>query len=222
LKPFAVLFDWDGVIIDSSSQHERAWEFLAAERHFVLPSDHFRRGFGKRNETIIPELGWASEPAAVRELGNRKEELYRQLVREEGAAPLPGVLPLLSTLREEGIPRAVGSSTPRENIETLMEAAGLHGLFDWVVCGDDVSRGKPDPEVFLRGAKGLGFPPAHCVVIEDALVGLEAARNAGMACVGVATTHSLEELLPHCDLAFRTLEELTPQVLGELVASRAK
>jgi HAD superfamily hydrolase (TIGR01509 family) len=218
LCPWGVIFDWDGVVIDSSSQHERSWELLAAERDLFLPEGHFKAGFGKKNEIIIPALGWGDDPALIRELADRKEELYRELVAAEGLIVLPGARELLEALKAAGIPRAVGSSTPRANLDALFAKTGLDVLFDAVVCGSDVTHGKPDPEVFLSGAAKLELPPERCIVIEDAFAGIEAARRAGMKVVGVATTNLLDSLT-FCDLAVTSLEEVTPAILGNLFAS---
>jgi len=213
---WGVLFDWDGVVIDSSSQHERSWELLASERGLILPEGHFKAGFGKKNEVIIPTLGWGDDPAIVRELADRKEELYRKLVAAEGVIVLPGARELLVALKEAGIPRAVGSSTPRGNLDALFAVTGLDALFDQVVCGSDVLHGKPDPEVFLKGAALLGLPPHRCLVIEDAFAGIEAARRGGMKVVGVATTNPLSSL-GGCDLAVETLLEVSPSKLESLL-----
>jgi HAD superfamily hydrolase (TIGR01509 family) len=213
--PAAVIFDWDGVVIDSSAQHERSWELLAAEENLYLPPDHFKKGFGKKNQVIIPALGWATEPAEVQRLADRKEELYRELVRRDGIQPLPGVRELLKALGQVGIPRSVGSSTPRANIDLVREVAHLASLFEAITCAEDVSHGKPDPEVFLLAAAKVGAEPAHCVVLEDAHVGIEAARRAGMKCLAVATTHPLEEL-QDADRAVASLAEITPTDLAAL------
>ena len=165
---------------------------------------------------IIPALGWGDEPALVRELADRKEDLYRQLVAAEGVTVLPGARELLIALKEAGIPRAVGSSTPRGNLDALFAATGLDAFFDQVVCGSDVLLGKPDPEVFLKGADLLGLPPQRCLVIEDAFAGIEAARRGGMKVVGVATTNPLSSL-DECDLAVETLLEVSPSKLAALL-----
>ncbi len=220
---FGVLFDWDGVVIDSSSQHERSWDLLAAERGLSLPEGHFKAGFGKKNEVIIPALGWGSDPHLVKVLADRKEELYRELVAAEGVVVLPGARELLLALKEAGIPRAVGSSTPRGNLDALFAATGLDAFFDAVVCGTDVTHGKPDPEVFLKGAALLGLAPQRCIVIEDAFAGIEAARRGGMKVVGVATTNPLASLIEcgDCDLSVESLIEVSPEVLSKLMESSA-
>jgi len=220
---FGVLFDWDGVVIDSSSQHERSWDLLASERGLTLPEGHFKAGFGKKNEVIIPAMGWGSDPSLIKELADRKEELYRELVAAEGVIVLPGARELLLALKEAGIPRAVGSSTPRGNLDALFAATGLNAFFDAVVCGTDVTHGKPDPEVFLKGAAILGLAPHRCIVIEDAFAGIEAARSGGMKVVGVATTNPLSSLIESgdCDLVVESLEEISPVVLAKLMESSA-
>lgn len=218
-KRWGILFDWDGVVIDSSPEHERSWELLAKERGLPLPEGHFKAGFGKKNEVIIPALGWTDDPLKVRELADRKEELYRGLVASNGVNILTGARELLEALKEEGIPRSVASSTPRKNLEALFAATGLDALFDAVVCGDDVSHGKPDPEVFLKAASLLALEPGSSIVIEDAFTGIEAARRGGMKVVGVATTNPIEAL-KDCDLSVCSLLEVTPSILGALLTTR--
>ena len=205
----AVIFDWDGVVIDSSAQHERAWEILAKEISKPLPDGHFLLGFGKKNQVIIPEiLGWATDPTTITSLSNRKEEIYRELVQASGIHVLPGARELLAALLEAGIPRSIGSSTPRANLDAIFAATGLDAFFDAIACGDDVTHGKPAPDIFLLAAQRLHLPPADCLVIEDAHVGLEAARRAGMATLSVATTNPLADL-QYADAAVESLASVT-------------
>ncbi len=211
-----VLFDWDGVVIDSSAQHERSWEILAAEISKPLPLGHFKAGFGKKNQVIIPEiLRWATDPAEVDRLAVRKETIYRGLVRQDGVRILPGARELLAALKEAGIPRAIASSTPRENLEAIFAATGLGDWFDAVVCGDDVVNGKPAPDIFLLAAEKLGLAPSDCVVIEDAHAGIEAARRAKMPVLGVATTNPLADLSA-ATAAVESLVGITPGFLRSL------
>ena len=176
----AAIFDWDGVVIDSSAQHERSWELLAAEIGKPLPAGHFKKGFGKKNQVIIPEiLGWSQNGEEIDRLGDRKEELYRELVRQGGMRILPGARELLTALKTSGIPRAIASSTSRANLESIFASTGLGEFFDAVVSAEDVTNGKPAPDVFLKAASLLGVPPERCVVFEDALFGIEAAQPRG-------------------------------------------
>jgi len=203
------LFDWDGVLIDSSAQHEKSWELLADEIGKPLPPDHFKRGFGKKNAAIIPDLGWGQDPAEVARLGARKEQLYRELVLTGGVTTLPGGFELVDALRAAGIPCSIGSSTERKNIDTILGVLGRTGSFDAIVTAEDVVQGKPAPDVFLTGAARIGVPAERCVVFEDALVGIEAARRGGMKVIAVATTHRIEDLT-EADLAVISLEEIDP------------
>ncbi len=217
--PFAswgALFDWDGVIIDSSTHHEESWERLAHEVERVLPEGHFKAGFGRKNEVIIPEiLHWTADPAEIEQMSLRKEELYRTVIRERGIEALPGVRTWLERLRDAGVPCAIGSSTHRANIEASLDQIGLREFFGNIVSAEDVSRGKPDPQVFLTGAQRIQRAPERCVVFEDALVGLEAARAAGMRCVAVTTTNPASVLAPHADRVVDQLDELGVDSVAE-------
>lgn len=203
------IFDWDGVIINSAAQHKASWEHLAKECGKTLPENHFKRGFGMKNEVIIPELlGWTTVPVEIRILSLRKEVLYRNEVREHGITALPGVETWLRTLRDEGIACAIASSTHRENITTTLELLGLGEFFSAIVTAEDVKRGKPDPEVFLTAAQRIGVEPGDAIVFEDALVGIAAARAAGIRVVAVATTEGKEDLA-HADWVVDRLDELS-------------
>lgn len=209
-KNLGVLFDWDGVIIDSSRQHEESWERLAREEGKPLPEGHFKAGFGKKNEWIIPNLiQWTKEPAEIRRLSLRKEALYRDIIVERGLQALPGVHTFLGRLRDAGVPNCIGSSTHRENITTILHVLGFEGLFGGMVTAEDVSHGKPDPEVFLKAAAKTGVAPTRCVVFEDALAGIDAGIAGGMKVVGVATTHELGVLEGKVDRVVHRLDELT-------------
>jgi beta-phosphoglucomutase family hydrolase len=209
MQVWAAIFDWDGVIIDSSRQHERSWQQLAEEEGRVLPPNFFRRCFGMKNEPAISELlGWTRDPQEIHQLSLRKEEFYLDLIRHDRIAPLLGVVAWLNTLRRASIPCAIGSSTPRGNIECVIDAVNLRSHFQVIIAAEDVKHGKPHPEVFVLAAKKLGVPPTRCVVFEDAHVGIEAARAAGMKVVGVATTHPAETLRGAARVVQR-LDELT-------------
>lgn len=217
----AVLFDLDGVLIDSHHQHEVAWQIWAEELGKTLPDGFFKRSFGMRNESIIPDLlGWASEPGEVARLAFRKEEIFREQLGRVGLEPLPGVKVLLDALRAAGIPCAVASSTPRENLAAVMAMTGLGPYFQAMVSGSDVIRGKPDPEVFLAAAAALGVAPENCVVIEDAHVGIDAGLAAGCRVLAVATTHPLASLAA-AHLAVPDLTGIGVAELEELVSTRA-
>lgn len=211
------VFDWDGVIIDSRQQHEKSWERLAGEENRVLPEGHFLQGFGMKNDRIIPHvLKWTSDPAEVKRLAGRKEEIYREIVREDGISPLPGVREWLEQLAEETVPCVIGSSTERKNIETILDVIGLRGFFRDIVSADDVTHGKPHPEIFLKAAERIEAEPRRCVVFEDTQVGIEAGHAGEMKVVGVATTHPAAEL-KQADRVVERLDELSVADLHRLV-----
>lgn len=205
----AVLWDLDGVIIDSTAFHYQAYRRLLNERGRDLDEDYFSRSlFGIRNEEILrtllgPELGAADIAALAR----RKEETYRSLARGK-LEPLPGVRALAERLAAARVAQAIVSSTPRENILLALEATRLRDSFSAIISGEDVQRGKPDPQPFLLAAAGVAAPPAQCVVIEDAPPGIQASRAAGMRCIGVTNTRpapALEEA--GADLIVASLED---------------
>ncbi|HEY5754048.1 MAG TPA: HAD family phosphatase [Chthoniobacterales bacterium] len=206
---WGAIFDWDGVVIDSSRHHEESWERLAREVGKPLPEGHFKKGFGMKNEWIIPNLlQWTDDAAEIHRISLRKEALYREIVLEWGIDPLPGIVAWLSALKNAGIPRVIGSSTHRLNIEVTLDKLGLRDAFVAIVSAEDVTAGKPDPQVFLKAAGKVGIQPENCIVFEDAHVGIEAAHRAGAKVIAVATTNPLAEL-GKADLAVNSLEELT-------------
>ncbi len=213
--PWFAIFDWDGVIVDSSRQHEQAWRLIAREERRLLPADFFRRSFGMKNERVIPELlQWTEDALEVQRLSLRKEEIFRELIQVQRLQPLPGVINFLTALHQAKVHCAVASSTPRKNISAVIEGLGLQHFFRAIVCGEDVSRGKPDPEVFLTAASRLAARPEQSVVFEDAHVGVEAARRAGMKVVAVATTHPADTL-KDADRVVHRLTELKVDELAE-------
>ena len=214
------VFDLDGVLIDSHDQHERSWFMLAEELGKPLTRERFKVSFGMRNERVIPEVfGWADadDCERIQELGDRKERLYRELLKETGLDPLPGVLDLLRRLEDAEIPRSLGSSTSRENIRVCLEVTDLAPFFGPHVTGaEDVARGKPDPEVFLAAAAKIDREPGRCVVFEDAHVGIEAGRAAGMMTIAVTTTHPADTF-SDCDRIVASLEEIDLAFLEDLL-----
>jgi HAD superfamily hydrolase (TIGR01509 family) len=213
--PWGAIFDWDGVIIDSRKHHEESWERLAREERRVLPEGHFLKGFGRKNEFIIPEiLGWTTDESEIRRISLLKEALYREVVSEWGLDPLPGVREWLEALRGAEVPCAIGSSTHRANIDLSLGMMELQPFFAEIVTAEDVTRGKPDPQVFLTAAKKIEREPSKCVVFEDAHVGIEAARAGGMRVVAVATTHSRDEL-GHADCVVERMDEIDIADLAE-------
>ena len=216
----AVIFDMDGVLIDSYQAHFESWRMLAAELGSEVGEAEFARTFGWTSREIIA-LKWGDrgfDDADIRRLDDRKEALYREII-DRRFPESDGIRELLRGLHADGFRLAVGSSGPPENVALVVSHLGGRELFDAVVHGRDVQRGKPDPQVFLLAAERLGVEPHRCVVIEDAAPGIEAATRAGMAGVALLATGRTRDdfasLAPA--LIVSSLRELTPTVLHQLI-----
>jgi HAD superfamily hydrolase (TIGR01509 family) len=219
---WGVIFDWDGVLVDSAQPHERSWELLAAEVGLPLPDDYFLRSFGVKGPTMVAEvLRWTQNPVRCQVLADRKEELFREICVGKGIEPLPGGQALVYALRQAGVPCAIGSSAPRANLDFLLQQFGFVESFDAIVSGEDTIKSKPEPEVFLLAATRLNLSPACCVVIEDAPVGITAAKAAGMKIVAVQTTNPRENLI-HADWIVPNLEVLSVANLQAVIMSDQK
>ena len=219
----AIIWDVDGTLVDTAEQHFRAWAKLAAEIGKPFTRADFAATFGMRNPEIIRQLFFPdADDALCARLGARKEDLYRASVREEGTQLLPGVARLLAAFAAAGWPQAVGSSAPPGNLDLLLTLTDTRRYFAAVVTGDDVRHGKPDPEVFLTAAAKLGADPARCVVFEDAVAGVQAARAGGMRCVAVTFVghHPADKLrAAGADLVVPSLEAVTVEQVAALVGS---
>ena len=210
----AALWDVDGTLIDSRQYHWLSWQGALAAEDFAVTREQFESSFGRRNDEILRGYFPAYKASDIARVGGSKEVAYRQLIRERGIELLPGVRRWLERLRGEGWLQAVASSAPLENLEVIIAALGLEKYFSAVASAEDVTEGKPDPQVFLVAAAKLGVEPGVCVVIEDAPAGTEAARRARMRSVGVLSSHG--EL--RADLVVRTLEELPDDAFDNLLA----
>ncbi len=189
----AVIWDMDGVIIDSGEAHRLAWHRMALDDGLPFTDEQFWSTFGQRNDEIIHSI-WGPFPQATwQEMSDRKERYYRDTARTTAVA-LPGAIELLSELHAAGYPQALASSAPVANIELVSEVLGLNRYLDALVSGDTVPRGKPAPDVFLKAAETLGMAPSVSLVIEDAVAGVQAAHAAGMRCIAVAGERDLAGL----------------------------
>ena len=215
-RSLGVIFDMDGVLADTAEQHFQSWLAVAPRWGVQITRADFRATFGRPNHEGIPILFHRPVPPdELREIDRLKEQAFREIVRRS-LEPLPGVVELVRALDGSGFRLAVGSSGPRENIELILETLGIARHFGAVVSGWDVSRGKPDPEVFLKAAARIGVEPACCVVIEDVPAGVQAARSAGMKCIAVTTTRPAYEL-QSADRVVESLADVSPEAVLELI-----
>ena len=216
LRQRAVLWDVDGTLIDSSEYHWLSWQSALEAENFPITREQFASTFGQRNDEILRAYFPAYSDEDVARVGDVKEVLYRELIRARGIELLPGVRHWLDKLRRDGWLQAVASSAPRANLDAIISALALETYFAAIASAEDVTAGKPDPQVFLAAAAKIGVPPALCVVVEDAPAGTEAARRAGMRSVGVLSSHG--EL--KADVVVSSLEDLPDDVFDELLAGR--
>lgn len=208
----AVIFDMDGVLIDSAEDHFQSWRRLAADWGTDVTREQFKTTFGRQNRDIVPILlPQACKVRDVTELGEIKERYYRDLIGEH-LTLLPGAAELVSACNADGLTCAVGSSGHPENIAIALSALGVDDIIQAVVSGHDVTTGKPNPEVFLKAAERIGVAPSRCAVIEDAPAGIEAALAAGMVAIAVTTEHPAEKLA-HAHLVVSGMPDLSPGLI---------
>jgi beta-phosphoglucomutase len=187
---------------------------MAEEEGLPFSDEQFWATFGKRNDFIIPHLWGEMPPERVRTLADKKEAYFRELIRESGK-PLPGSIELLKALRENGYKQALASSTPPVNIDLISSVLGLKQYLDVLVSGENVPRGKPAPDVFLKAAEELDVVPAQCLIIEDAVAGVEAAHAGGMRCIAVAGKRDLPGLRA-AELMVKDLTEVSVERIRQL------
>ncbi|MFB3779520.1 MAG: HAD family hydrolase [Bryobacteraceae bacterium] len=189
MSGLGLIFDLDGVIVDSNPVHTVSWRVYLRRCGMEPPENFERRMYGLRNDDIVRDLfGAGLDPAEVSRHGSDKEALYRELMRPVLHEHLvPGLVSFLERHRE--VPMAVATNGERANAEFVLEGGEVRRYFRVVVDGGQVSRPKPDPEIYLRAAELLGMPPADCIVFEDSVAGVEAARAAGTRVVALTTTH---------------------------------
>jgi beta-phosphoglucomutase len=214
----AVIWDMDGVIADTSAYHFRAWRETFAKRGIDFTEEDFRRGFGVRNDAIIRNIvAKKTTGDEIETIAQEKEATFRHLIGRD-IKPLPNVLELLGQLHDRGIKMAIASSAVIENLRLIVGSLGIENYFQAAITGRDVTESKPSPLVFLKAAQRLGADPKNCVVFEDAVAGVKAAKSAGMHCVAITNSHPREKLA-EADLVVASLAEVSVKDLEELVRS---
>jgi beta-phosphoglucomutase family hydrolase len=192
-KKLGVIFDMDGVLVDTGWAHRQAWHDLAEKEGLEMSDKFFRRTFGMQNDAILPMLRPGISKEQMERLADWKEQRYRDIVQEH-VDLAPGAEVLLKDLKRHEFCLAIGSSAPPENLNIFWDRLSLADWFDARVTKEETTQSKPSPETFLKAAEKLGLAPACCAVVEDAVPGVQAARAAGMPVVAVATTRQREDL----------------------------
>jgi beta-phosphoglucomutase len=220
---YGAIWDIDGTLVDTAELHFEAWRKVCEEIGRPFTRADFAATFGRRNPEILHELFPERITAAdVDRIGFHKEALYRRAALAQGIKLLPGVRPLLEGLRQAGFRQAVGSSAPRENVDLILKLTETASFFAGISAMEDTQRGKPDPQVFLIAAQHIGMSPARCVVFEDAVAGIQAARAGGMRSIAVTFVgHHPEEKLrgAGADRVVATLEDVRAADVARIVDS---
>ncbi len=213
---FGVLFDVDGVLVDSFSAHLHTWQICCREVGRDCSEEEFLAGFGRTSREVMRET-WKPCPSdeEISAFDDRKEAMYREMISQSFPA-MRGARELIIALAEAGIPMAIGSSGPPANVHAVIEQLGIKHFIATVITGADVVVGKPHPEVFLKGAIGLGLHPSRCVVLEDAPQGVEAALAAGAKCLGVVSRGRTREQLYRAQHHVSDLSEVSVQMLRQI------
>jgi beta-phosphoglucomutase len=212
-----VIFDMDGVLVDSYHAHLESWRRMGEAVGLEMGEQQFAATFGRTTRDIIEYL-WGEElaDADVAAWDDQKEAAYREIL-EEDFPEMDGASELLRSLHEAGFRLAVGSSGPPENVELVLRKLRGGAHIAATVSGQEVTQGKPHPEVFLKAAAKLGVEPRNCAVVEDAPAGVEAARRAGMAAIALTGTADRGTLARHAHVVVDSLRELSPESVREVI-----
>ena len=191
----AFIFDMDGTLVDNMAFHTRAWQQMLAEQGVEMDADEFMvKTAGKTNREILPNIIGGLSEEKLKELGDRKESLYREFFLKNRET-VNGVIKFLESSKRLGVKMAVATAAPNANVDFILDGLDLRKYFQAVTTAADITNGKPDPEIFLASAKKLGVEPKNCIVFEDAINGFEAAKRAKMVAIGITTVNSAEEML---------------------------
>jgi beta-phosphoglucomutase len=201
LKPYSfagVLFDLDGVLIDTTDLHYRVWDEFARSKGFVPSREQLLATNGHRADaTVRLWLGSDLSDHEIAALTSDREMYFNRLLENEPVLAVPGAAEFVTALRSAGVPIALATSATPENASLALSRIGMESVFDVIVTAADVANGKPHPEPYLKAARGLGAPASACLVIEDSVSGILSAKAAGAKCLALATTFPHESLAAH-------------------------
>lgn len=212
---FGIIFDFNGVIVNDERVHEQSWRIMYTKHGFT--EDQFRKHFfGKREQDIFEYVhNQTLNPADIDRLSTKRVDIVKELLNNN-LTTTPGFTDFLQTLKEKHIPYAIGTSSRRPYLQYILELLSLQNDFSHIVSAENVTHGKPHPEVFLRCAELLHLPPNHCIVFEDTHHGIQAAKNAGMKVVALTTTHDKQDV-QKADLIINDFTKIHIDVLDSLV-----
>ena len=208
-----VLWDLDGTLVDSSEYHFQSWQSVMSREGITLSRETFLNSFGQKNDRILRDwLGPDATAERIKRVGDDKEAEYRRLARAHGLSALAGAREWVARLASAGWCQAIASSAPRQNVDVMLDLIGLAGEFQAIVSAEDVTTGKPDPQVFIVAAGKLHVPVGRAIVVEDAPAGVEAARRGGMKSIGVSRNGDLD-----ADVSVHSLADLPADAFDRLL-----
>lgn len=217
-QSLGIIFDVDGVLVDSYRAHLLSWQQLATEHHRTFTEEQFAASFGRTSREIIA-ADWAdicTSKEIIGQIDYRKEHLYREIITAKFPA-MDGAVDLIDILRQAGCVMGVGSSGPAENVNLVLDKLGRKNRFTGIVTGEDVTHGKPNPQVFLLAAKQMQIAPERCIVIEDAAAGIEAAHKAGMKCIALHSPGRDGTMLVAADKVVTSLRQVSADMVRQLL-----
>lgn len=216
----AVIFDVDGVLIDSYEAHFKSWQFVAQELGYSMSEEQFAMNFGRTSRDIIKRLFDPRLDASdIEKIDGRKEQLFRHIIDRQFPA-MKGASELIDDLLNFGFLVAVGSSGPPENVSLVLQKLGVESRIHAVVNGMDVERGKPDPQVFQLAAEKLSIDPSQCAVIEDAPAGVEATIAADMTSIALVSTGHQASELNGADVVITSLRQIDAKSIARFIDRR--
>ena len=216
MNSFAFVFDMDGVIVDTNPYHKIALRQFAEKYGYHLDEEGLvKKIYGRTNKEWIPNLfGRTLTSEELQHYGEEKEQMFRDLY-EKDIKEVKGLTDFLSQAKELDIKMAIGTSAPRSNVDFVLKHTGIERFFSAMLDESHVTHGKPNPEIYINCAARLKMPPAQCIVFEDSLSGVASGMAAGCPVVGVATTHTAQEL--GTKVVIKDFTEMTPsQIISDL------
>ncbi len=208
----AFIFDMDGVLVDSNPFHKIALKQFCSQHGYELTEEVlYKKIYGRTNSDWIVNVFGNITPDKIHRYADEKEALYREIYAND-IYPVKGLVVFLDKLNSLHIPRAIGTSAPRANVDFTLSKTALTKYFEIILDDTFVHCGKPDPEIYIKCAAALNLPNGNCIVIEDSLSGVKAGKAAGSKVIAITTTHTADELF-EADLIIRDFENLNPEVL---------
>lgn len=218
MSEYGVIFDMDGVLVDSNSAHRESIQKFCIKYNRPFSDEYFREQIcGRPNGEWIPDVFDQLTDQEIFQLAEEKERIFRAIFNPESSV-ISGLFDFLDLLKDQQIRIAVATSATRENADYILSELSINHYFDAVLNSSHIENGKPHPEIYLKAAEAIRFPPAKCVIFEDSLVGVKAGIESGAKVIGVTSTHSPEEM-SSCNRVIADFTGLSPGMLEKLIKS---